>query len=71
MPADGIVSVLRRCPNLKQLDASCCLSIDDSTIAEIASICPQLRTLAVSACPAVAMRSSVGKRRVTESLAHG
>ena len=32
MPAEGIVSLLRRCPNLLQLDASCCLSIDDSTV---------------------------------------
>ena len=61
MPADGIVNVLRRCPNLKQLDVSCCLSIDDSTVAEICSICPQLRTLAISACPAVAMPNNVGK----------
>lgn len=61
MPADGIVNVLRRCPNLEQLDASCCLSIDDSAVAEICSICPELRTLALSACPAVAMPNATGK----------
>jgi hypothetical protein len=61
MPADGIVSVLRCCPNLLQLDASCCLSIDDSTVSEISSLCPQLRTLAISACPAVAMPLTTGK----------
>ena len=43
MPAEGIVSLLQRCPNLLQLDASCCLSIDDSTVGEIASLCPKLR----------------------------
>jgi hypothetical protein len=61
MPADGIVGVLRCCPNLLQLDASCCLSIDDSTVSEISSLCPQLRTLAISACPAVAMPLTTGK----------
>ena len=68
MPADGIVNVLRRCPNLKQLDASCCLSIDDSTVAEICSICPQLCTLAISACPAVSMPNNIGKLSDTAAI---
>lgn len=61
MPANGIANVLRCCPNLEQLDVSCCLSIEDSTVAEIGSICRQLRTLALSACPAVSMPVEVGE----------
>ena len=58
MPATNFLSAVNCCTKLQRLDVSCCLCLDDATVCQLASLCPQLQTLAMSACPAVTMSPS-------------
>jgi hypothetical protein len=62
MPSENLVAALRHCAKLERLDVSCCLALDDTSVEQISRLCPHMRTLALSACPAVTMSPNTVSR---------